>query len=373
MCLDNFDETRMPSWAMQFLFFIVVCGSMQTIHSQANSIRTDVIFNWADNQSVVSDPATLQSININGVDYNTFVVPSTYEMTRLGPGGHAENNIWSDGTLLVAGSDSPNWTSSALDAYQSLNLNHYFQSSRTGDFFCEDYTAVPTTDAQIQTIRYNPGIPSNPDGVIAITERAGNNCMYIELHGIPAGGGPEQMLGRTFVRNQGNLTGVNPQAPPTTNSDYWSSGRNNENNQIIGIALYQLSELAPVGSIITSIQYTGASNDHGDGKFLLMQSYAVDDTLEIKLDREGNGDISANDGVPIGSTYTLISGTSNGTLTFNPDGTFNYLPNVGFTGNDTFQYEVCLPAPNTSVCDIGTAIIIIKLEARTRSIIESTF
>ncbi len=335
----------------------------QTVNSQANSIRTGVTFNWADNQTTLSDPANLQSININGADYTTFVVPSSYEMTRLGPGGQNQNNIWLNGTQLVAGSNSPNWSNDALDAYQSLNLNHYFQSNNAGDNICLNYAALPTTNAQIQTIVYSPGIPSNPDGVIAITERGGNNCMYIELYGTPSGGGPEQLLGQTFIRNQGNLTGVLPQAPPTTTSDYWSSGRNNENNQIIGIALYQLSELAPVGSTITSIRYLGATNDHGDGKFFLMQTYAKDDSLRIKLDREGNGDIAANDLVPSGSTYTLTSATSNGALTFNPDGTFNYIPDSGFTGNDTFEYEVCLPAPNTNVCDTGTAIIIIKLEA----------
>ncbi len=345
------------------VFFVLILCPTQKINAQANSIRTGVTFNWADNQSTLNDPANLQSININGVDYTTFVVPTSYELTRLGPGGHNQNNIWLNGALTTPGSDNPNWPPEALNAYQSLNLNHYFQSQNTGDNFCGNYAAVTTTNAQIQTITYSPGIPSNPDGVIAITERGGNNCMYIELHGIPSGGGPEQLLGRTFVRNQGNLTGVVPQAPPTTNSDYWSSGRNNENNQVIGIALYELSELAPIGSTITSIRYLGATNDHGDGKFFLMQTYAEDDTIQIKLDREGNGDIAANDMVPTGSTYTLTSGTTNGTLTFNPDGTFNYIPNPGFTGNDTFEYQVCLPAPNTGVCDSGTAIIVIKLEA----------
>lgn len=341
------------------VFFVFTTKSI----SQASSIRTGVSFNWADTQSSLNDPATLQSININGTDYTTFVVPTSYEMTRLGPGGDSQNNIWINGTQATSGSDDPDWVSDALDAYQSLNLNHYFQSNSAGDNFCNDYSAVATTNAQIQTIRYLPGIPSNPDGVIAITERGGNNCMYIELYGIPAGGGPEQLLGTTFVRNQGNLTGVRPQAPPSTNSDYWSSGRNNENNQIIGIALYHLSDLAPVGSTITSIRYFGATTDHGDGKFFLMQTYAEDDSLEIKLDREGNGDIAENDLVPSGSTYNLISGPTHGALTFNADGTFNYIPNPGFTGNDTFQYEVCLPAPNTAVCDTGTAVIVIRLEA----------
>ena len=354
--------TSITAYTKGFLILVIFYGT-QFVTAQANSIRTDVTFNWADAQTTLNDPANLQSISINGVDYSTFVVPSSYEMTRLGPGGDGENNIWMNGTRIVAGSNSPNWVPGALQAYQSLNLNYYFQSQNTGDNFCGNYSAIATTDAQIQTIRYNPGIPSNPDGVIAITERGGNNCMFVELYGIPAAGGGEQLLGRTFIRNQGNLTGVLPQAPPTSNSDYWSSGRNNENNQIIGIALYELSELAPVGSIITSIRYMGASNDHGDGKFFLMQTYAEDDTLRIKLDREGNGDIAENDLVPSGSTYTLSTSTSNGNLTFNPNGTFNYVPNPGFTGTDSFEYEVCLPAPNTGVCDMGTAIIIIKLEA----------
>ncbi|PKA99402.1 gliding motility-associated-like protein [Flavobacteriaceae bacterium MAR_2009_75] len=354
--------TSVTYFRIIFLICVTLLTSAQLL-SQANSIRTGVTFNWADTQVTVSDPANLQSISIDGVDYNTFVVPSSYEMSRVGPGGDGENNIWLNGSRVVSGSDDPNWESGALDAYQSLNLNHYFQSNSTGDNFCEDYTALATTNAQIQTISYNPGIPSNPDGVIAITERGGNNCMYVELHGIPAGGGAEQLLGRTFVRNETNLTGVLPQAEPTANSDYWSSGRNNENNQIIGVALYELSELAPVGSTITSIRYMGATTDHGDGKFFLMQTYAEDDSLRIKLDREGNGDIAANDLVPNGSSYTLTSSPSNGTLIFNPDGTFNYIPNTGFTGNDTFEYEVCLPAPNTRVCDTGTAIIVIKLEA----------
>ncbi len=360
--MNKFYASILLSASKSFFYIVLFCITHASF-GQANSIRSGVTFNWADTQTNLSDPANLQSIDINGVGYTTFVVPSSYEMTRLGSGGHGQNNVWENGARIIAGSDDPSWTSGALAAYQSLNLNYYFESLNNGDNFCQDYTAIATTDAQVQTIRYNPGIPSNPDGVIAVTERGGNNCMYIELYGIPVGGGAEQLLGRTFVRNQGNLTGVNPQAPPTANSDYWSSGRNNENNQIIGIALYELSELAPVGSTITAIRYLGATNDHGDGKFFLMQTYAEDDSLRIKLDREGNGDIGANDLVPPGSTYTLTSGTANGTLTFNPDGTFNYVPNPGFTGNDTFEYEVCLPAPNTHVCDTGTAIIVIKLEA----------
>lgn len=343
-----------------YLTLFSLLGLTSTQKIEAQGISSGVTFNWSDTQASVSDPATISSIEINGLDYNTFVVPSTYELTRLGPGGHSENNIWMNGSLFMAGSDSANWNAEAIKAYQSINLNHYFQSQNNGDNFCENMGAVATTDAQIQTIQYNPGIPSNPDGILAVTERGGNNCLYVELYGIPATGGAEQLLGSTFIRNQGNLNGVGAQAPPLSNSDYWRSGRNNENGQVIGIALFELSNLAPVGSTITSIQYLGATNDHGDGKFFLMQTYAVDDTFESGFDEVFNGDVGANDNVPVNSLYSTISMPSDGSLIFNPDGSFAYTPNPSFIGTDTFSVQVCLPAPNQAVCNTSTVSITVN-------------
>ena len=39
----------------------------------------------------------------------------------------------------------------------------------------------------------------------------------------------------------------------------------------------------------------------------------------------------------------LITRTSNGTLSLNPDGSFSYVPNPGFTGTDSFTYYACDP------------------------------
>ena len=39
-------------------------------------------------------------------------------------------------------------------------------------------------------------------------------------------------------------------------------------------------------------------------------------------------------------TYTKISDPANGSLTFSEDGLFSYVPNVGFSGEDTFTYLV---------------------------------
>lgn len=325
---------------------------------QSPSIQTGVTFQWADTQSNISQPATIQSISIDGTVYNTFVVPTSYEMTNLGPDGHNLNRIRENGNYVGGNSNSANWVANATAAFQDKNLNHYFTSDSNGRNICSDFTAAASTDAQKQTIFYSPAIPSNEGGVLAVTERGGNNCFYIEVWGTPSGGGTEQKLGETFVRNSGNYYGC-LFAPPLSGSDYWQSGRCNENGQTIGIGLFYLSDIAPVGSHITKIVFTGATRDHGDGKFFILQKYAVDQNKVSCIDETYNGDIDLQNNVPSGSTYSLASSPSPAgqSFTLNSDGTYTYVPSPGFTGDVTFDYDVCLPAPNTSVCDTGTVTI----------------
>ncbi|WP_339614123.1 Ig-like domain-containing protein, partial [uncultured Winogradskyella sp.] len=321
--------------------------------SQAPSIQTGVTFQWSDNQNLsLNDPATIQSVNINGLEYNTFVVPTSYRMTNLGPDGNVPNRIRQNGTTLPGNSGSGNWLTIATTAFQNQNLNHYFTANPNGRNICSDSIAALTTDAQKQTIFYSPAIPSNADAVLAVTERGGNNCFFIKVWGTPAAGGLEQKLGETFVRNVGNYTGCNFQ-PPVNGSDYWRSGRCNENGQTIGIGLFYLDAIAETGSKITKIEFIAASRDHGDGKFFILQKYAVDQTEANCLNNTINGDLNQINNVPENSTYSLISGPSPAgqSFTLNPNGTYNYVPSSGFVGDVIFDYEVCLPAPNTSVCD----------------------
>jgi hypothetical protein len=51
--------------------------------------------------------------------------------------------------------------------------------------------------------------------------------------------------------------------------------------------------------------------------------------------------VLSNDTDPDGSALSavLVSGTTNGTLTLNPNGSFSYIPNAGFTGSDSFSYQ----------------------------------
>jgi hypothetical protein len=66
--------------------------------------------------------------------------------------------------------------------------------------------------------------------------------------------------------------------------------------------------------------------------------YAYDASFSVLHDGELVGQLYGYDpdGDPI--TAQLVSGPSNGTLTFHPDGTFTYIPNTHYVGPDSFTY-----------------------------------
>jgi len=62
------------------------------------------------------------------------------------------------------------------------------------------------------------------------------------------------------------------------------------------------------------------------------------------------------------STFSLITGPSNGSLVFNPDGSFTYTPNLGFVGNDSFVYRIC-DADAPPDCDDATVTLTVLPKA----------
>ncbi len=71
---------------------------------------------------------------------------------------------------------------------------------------------------------------------------------------------------------------------------------------------------------------------------------AVADTFAIAAGEVATGNVLDNDRNPeTGTPPTLVAdqNVSNGTLVFNPDGTFTYTPAAGFTGEDQFTYQLC--------------------------------
>lgn len=86
--------------------------------------------------------------------------------------------------------------------------------------------------------------------------------------------------------------------------------------------------------------------------------FAMDDAFTTPAGTNVSGDLSLNDGDPDNDplTYTVLSQPATGTLNLNSDGTFDYEPATGVTGDVTFTYTVCDDgAP--ALCATATVVI----------------
>ncbi len=92
---------------------------------------------------------------------------------------------------------------------------------------------------------------------------------------------------------------------------------------------------------------------------------AGNDGAVTQINTPVSGDLLANDSDPDGDNIvvntTPISNPSNGSVIINPNGTFDYTPNPGFTGSDVFSYMICDDGV-PSLCDIADVTIIITTD-----------
>ncbi|MFZ2452060.1 MAG: carboxypeptidase regulatory-like domain-containing protein [Methylovulum miyakonense] len=86
---------------------------------------------------------------------------------------------------------------------------------------------------------------------------------------------------------------------------------------------------------------------------------AVADSITTPAGESVSGDVSGNDIAPSGALYALHSPASHGSASVNATGGYTYSPASGYQGTDSFGYQVCLPAPDTTVC--ATALVSITI------------
>ncbi|MBK9287913.1 MAG: tandem-95 repeat protein [Flavobacteriales bacterium] len=116
---------------------------------------------------------------------------------------------------------------------------------------------------------------------------------------------------------------------------------------------YQLCDPGPLCDPATATISVGSAND---------APIAGDDVVSVSEDGTLNAAVTGNDLDPDGDplTYGLVSGgtaATNGSLTFNANGSYSYTPNANFTGVVAFTYEACDPS---SVCDAATVTITVS-------------
>jgi hypothetical protein len=83
---------------------------------------------------------------------------------------------------------------------------------------------------------------------------------------------------------------------------------------------------------------------------------AGDDEAVTQENTPVSGNLAENDWDPNNNvlTYTLLTGTADGTIVINPNGTFTYTPNPNEYGLEFLYYQVCDPG---GLCDIGELLV----------------
>ncbi|NNJ47871.1 MAG: tandem-95 repeat protein, partial [Acidimicrobiia bacterium] len=92
---------------------------------------------------------------------------------------------------------------------------------------------------------------------------------------------------------------------------------------------------------------------------------ANDDSATTTEDTPVSGNWIENDDMTDDAVLALQTGDatpSNGTVTVNTDGTYDYTPNTGFAGTDTFTYTICDDDSPTPTCDQATVAITVTDE-----------
>lgn len=96
---------------------------------------------------------------------------------------------------------------------------------------------------------------------------------------------------------------------------------------------------------------------------VLVSPPAQPDTFNVQSGQSFSGSVGSNDAPPTGAVFAALTQPTVGTLVFNDDGTFTYTSPAGSTGSTSFNYQVCLPAPNSTVCASTTATLVIAANA----------
>jgi Secretion system C-terminal sorting domain len=261
---------------------LLLTATNMQLKAQATAIRTGVSFEWQGVQNNGNESANLKSITIGTKIHDQFIMPTGYQLDQVGPDGHINNNIRENNVVVLNNSTSTTWNTKALAAFRSNNLNYIFQCDNNGREICGNYTAATTTDAQKQSLLYAQPVKVTPGTIIAVAERNGNNCFYVNVFGTVNGTGTETLLGNFFIQSNVSLSlwGFNVN-PPVTGSDYWQSGRIEGNGGSMGIAVFDLTTIAPLNSYISRIQLVASTADHGDGKVFISQTLAA--LLNVKF------------------------------------------------------------------------------------------
>ena len=83
------------------------------------------------------------------------------------------------------------------------------------------------------------------------------------------------------------------------------------------------------------------------------------DTVQTEVGKPVTGDLGSNDkpSADGGNVWSKTTDPANGTVVVNPDGTYTYTPNPGFTGTDSFTYTITDQSGDQSTATVAVQVV----------------
>jgi len=122
------------------------------------------------------------------------------------------------------------------------------------------------------------------------------------------------------------------------------------NSGFVGADTFTYNISGSNNATVTINVLNNAANASDDSSYMVTHDQTLNEAAPGVLGND-SGDM---DGDPV--TAILVDDVTNGTLTFNTDGSFDYTPNAGFVGSDSFTYRL-----NDGLVDSNTATVTISV------------
>ena len=294
--------------------------------------------------------------------YRECVGPANYT------GGKAGGDITTTYTVRVVSAGSADLTSLVYDFSGS---SYHYNSD-----FGQDVLAVSALD---------PTLPISADVSIGMTHSgefvAGQNGTYtitVRNAGPSAAAGPITVTdslpdGLSFVSGGGGGSGFTcsplSQTVTCTRSTSLASGESASFELVVGVGAGAAPSVTNVATVTTATDDPTSSNNTATDETSVTAPAPANAAPEALADDATTAagqpmsiGVAANDRDPDGNldpaTVTVTAGPSHGSVTCDPDGVCRYAPAEGFSGTDSFTYEIC---DTEGACD--TAVVTVTVTA----------
>lgn len=284
----------------------------------------------ATQDTYVLDPGNTLSIAAPGILANDSDVDGdSLTITLLEDVNNGTLNLNQDGSFLF----TPNAGFVGTDEFTYRVFDGIDYADSTVDLTVTGVNATPPAEPRVRNDFYNVDHSSTLslsayEGVLANDTDLQNDNLTVQLLMAPAHGTLTLNADGSFDYTPSPAVGA---TPAFTGIDSFSYIVTDGTNQTNGTAEINVRNRAPVVSNST---------------FAVQQGQSIPSDI-------GTLNEFANDADGDSLSFELMGSTANGSLSLNPDGTFEYIPNTGYSGVDSFSYRVSDSVGNSEVATVS--------------------